>query len=105
VLFKSARELLFNVVKHASVQRASVSLQRVPGYVNLTIADEGRGFDMAAMNAVSSIEKGLGLFNVRGWLQDIGGRMEIDSKPGFHTRVTLYAPLETAQSSDSRTEK
>jgi len=91
VLFKGTRELLFNVVKHAGVTRAVVSMKRVAGQLKLTVKDEGRGF--TAPESLQ-MDQGLGLFSIREWLRDVGGEMEIDSVPGYHTRIILSVQLE-----------
>ena len=92
LLFQIVRELLFNVVKHAGVDRATVDLRAVDGHVEVEVADEGSGFDVA----VSEHEEGFGLFTVRKRLEMLGGHLEIASVPGEGTRVTLFAPLERA---------
>jgi PAS domain S-box-containing protein len=97
VLFKGTRELLFNVVKHAGIDRAVVSMTRSPAYVTLSVADQGRGFPPSLDPKNPQIGEGLGLYSIREWLEDVGGEMEIDSKPGSHTRVSLTVPLDRNQ--------
>jgi signal transduction histidine kinase len=49
LLFQSAREALFNIVKHAGVRRARVELARHgDGYLRVTVSDDGQGFDTSA---------------------------------------------------------
>jgi len=91
LLFESVRELLFNVVKHAHVARASVDLARTPdGALSITVADQGIGFDPATV--VDTGQAGWGLFSIRERLTLMGGRFEIDSAPGQGTRFHLIAP-------------
>src|SRR5262249_43837900 len=66
VLFQSARELLFNVVKHAKASRAVLSCKRTPQATSVSIHDDGVGFDTSKL--VSS-KSGFGLFNVRERMQ------------------------------------
>jgi len=93
--FQAARELLFNVVKHAGVLRAQVRLRRLgKDALELGVSDQGSGMD------VSQIEQqgeSLGMFSIRERIEALGGRMEIDSMPGRGTRVTLTAPLHLAE--------
>ncbi|MDT8389135.1 MAG: histidine kinase [Lentisphaeria bacterium] len=91
VLFKSGRELMFNVVKHAGVREALLQLNFEPRQVSLTIEDRGRGF--AAEDLDFDGAKGLGLFSIRERLRDIDGDLTIDSQPGIVTRVTLSIPV------------
>ena len=96
ILFKGIRELIFNVVKHANVQRAVVSMKKVKNFLQITVVDQGRGFHIPTGDEGQLLERGVGLFSVRERLGDIGRKMEIDSSPGSHTRVTLWAPFQDA---------
>ena len=98
VLFKAARELLFNVVKHAGVKKAIVSLRREGNTLKLVVEDHGTGFHQLPDQSDMGSCKGLGLFGIRERLRDLGGRMQIESEPGLCTCVTLWAPLEGAPS-------
>jgi len=88
-LFESVRELLFNVVKHAGVDKAAVELRRV-GKNELEIVVEDHG---AGLSLLPEGDWGLGLFNIRQRLELLGGRMEIDSVLGQGTRIVMRAPL------------
>jgi PAS domain S-box-containing protein len=92
VLFKAVRELLFNVVKHADVKDASVSVFRDDGGLNLVVTDHGKGF--AHDNATEDIDsgRGCGLFGIRERLRDLGGAIHIESTPNVLTRVSLRVP-------------
>ncbi len=48
-LYRTAQEMLFNVVKHARTKEARLRLQRVRDQVWLTISDQGQGFDPQAL--------------------------------------------------------
>ena len=92
-MFQAVRELLFNVVKHSGSGQAHLRMDRSnEGWVQVTIEDKGAGFDVKAAAQPGSRE-GLGLFSIRERLETMGGRMEIDSRPGSGTRVRLLAPL------------
>jgi PAS domain S-box-containing protein len=92
LLFESVRELLFNVLKHAGTNEATVALERPDGIVRVTVADEGLGFDTARAGAPSD-GGGFGLFSIRERLDLLGGSVEVESREGRGTRVTLVAPL------------
>jgi len=94
-LFHAAREILFNVVKHAGVDRARVRLERAPdGELRLTIEDDGRGFDPAS--AAGPAAKGFGLFAIRERIGLLGGRFEVDAAPGRGCSFTLCFPPASA---------
>ncbi len=93
LLFHAVRELLFNVIRHAGVRQATVSLVPGPGYVQVTVADEGAGFDSRAVFQRGSDETAPGLLSIRQCIERLGGHMDIDSEPGLGTRATLWVPL------------
>jgi len=98
LLFQTARELLFNVVKHAGVKTACVEVNRLDGLILMTIEDEGSGFDPNRLYAEGGQASGLGLFGVNERLSYMGGRMDIDSAPGCGSRFKLtvpYSPITT----------
>jgi signal transduction histidine kinase/CheY-like chemotaxis protein len=90
LVFRSVRELLSNVVKHARVKRASLTASLAQDQIKVQVADQGEGFDPA-----KSISRGLGLFSIRERLDSIGGRMEIEAAPGKGCKATLWIPLKS----------
>jgi signal transduction histidine kinase len=94
MLFKAARELLMNVAKHAGVTDVALVMERVAGpAVQITVTDQGSGFDAAALATDPRRRSGSGLWNIERRLGMIGGRIEIASKPGEGTEARLSAPL------------
>ncbi len=93
-LFNAVSELLFNVVKHAEVKRAHVTMGRAEDdRVRVRVEDEGPGFDPTTLRRCTTVG-GFGLFKIRERLEVLGGEMQIDSSPGGRTRLTLIAPIE-----------
>ncbi len=93
LLFQAARELLFNVKKHAGVDQAKIYLGAWGSdRLKLSVADRGAGFDADRTGNKEKIAGGFGLFSIRERLEWIGGRIEIASVPGHGARVTLFAP-------------
>ncbi|MGI5819384.1 MAG: MASE3 domain-containing protein [Armatimonadota bacterium] len=91
LVFRVVRELLFNVVKHAGVDRASICTEiNGVGELCVTVSDDGCGFNPDEACSVS--EEGFGLASVRNRLEVLGGRCEISSSPGEGTTVTLVVP-------------
>lgn len=92
LLFRSVRELLINVAKHAHTDQAILSLRKSNNYLRIEIEDQGRGFDPAGQS--HKVEAGhFGLFSIRERLDYLGGAFEIHSVRGAGTKVTLLAPL------------
>jgi PAS domain S-box-containing protein len=98
LLFESARELLFNAVKHAQIDRVSLGLGLTSdGGLCITVTDQGIGFDPAKLVAASEAGPiGWGLFSIRERLTLLGGRLRIESTPGQGARFELIAPLASA---------
>ena len=93
-LFRSVRELLFNVVKHAGVTGARVQMERgADGRVRILVSDDGVGFDPEAVRAREGTGSGFGLFSLRERLELLGGQFEVDSAPGRGASFTMLAPL------------
>ncbi len=95
-LFQAVRELLTNVVKHARASSARVSLARGEGEIRVEVEDDGVGFDPSAPERHERRGSGFGLFSLRERLSYIGGSLQLDSRPGEGTRVTLIAPVPPA---------
>ena len=92
LLFQVTRELLFNVVKHAQIKRAHLSLQEKDEMMIVCVADAGIGFDPHNQEPPRRRISGFGLNSIRERLNLFGGRLEIDSHVGKGTKVTLTVP-------------
>jgi CheY-like chemotaxis protein/anti-sigma regulatory factor (Ser/Thr protein kinase) len=94
VLFEAVRELLFNAVKHAHVDRVDVHLALAPDdTIRIQISDEGVGFDpTVTLHPNNQHQVGLGLFSIQERLGLLGGHLDIQSAPGRGSRFTLTLP-------------
>ena len=72
-LYRIAQEALHNVVKHAGARQAEVRLFRTADSDELTIADDGRGFDVAETRRNG---KGLGLVSINERVRLAGGTLQ-----------------------------
>jgi signal transduction histidine kinase len=90
LLFRAVRELLFNIVKHAHVTQATVSLSQVEDQLRITVSDAGTGFNVAAV--MSDPNTAHGLLVIRGRLSLMGGRLEMTSELGKGTHVLIEIP-------------
>jgi signal transduction histidine kinase len=93
LLFRSVKELLFNIIRHAQARKVQVSIGLSNGDIKVQIQDDGIGFDYAEVIETAAVKAKLGLFSIRERLEHLGGRMEIDSAPGQGTIIKLFAPL------------
>jgi CheY-like chemotaxis protein len=96
-LFDAVRELLLNVVKYAQVNHANVRMRMLQnGKVEITVSDNGIGFDPLKLENTASTVGGFGLFSIRERLSYLRGHMEIDSAPAQGSRFTLMVPVSLA---------
>lgn len=93
MLFKSARELLRNVQRHAGVDRAVLTLATCLDVVEIRVDDKGAGF--SPENRVRPLDGGgFGLFSIRERMRQLGGEAVLTSAPGAGTRAVLRLPLD-----------
>ena len=86
VVYRVAQEALSNVAQHASARHVKLALSADNDGVELTIRDDGRGFDPHAEH------DSLGLSGMSERARLLGGRLEVDSSPGSGTSLTLQVP-------------
>lgn len=86
-LFLIFKEALHNAARHAGAGQVNVSLRSTGGALEMTIADDGAGFDPESAHA------GDGLRNMRRRLREIGGEMDIRSGAGKGTEIAVRVPL------------
>ncbi len=92
VLFRSVRELLVNIVKHAKAKTARITIRAMKETIRVRVTDDGVGYNLAGNNQGDNTHA-FGLFSISERIHHLGGELEIDSKPGQGTMVTLAAPL------------
>jgi two-component system NarL family sensor kinase len=96
LMYRATRELLTNIGKHAAARTVRVGLSRHGDRVVLTIADDGSGFDPTVVSRyVADGHIGLGSLLAR--FDAMGGSIQLDSRPGDGTRVTVVSPREQSQ--------
>lgn len=94
-LFRVAQGALLNVERHARAGLVRIALKTLPGAVRLEVADDGRSFDLARLEASRS-GRHLGLIVMRERVEMIGGTFAIDASPGRGTTVRAEIPLKAA---------
>jgi len=87
-LLAIAREALANTARHASAHQVTVDAVLVDGMVNLTIADDGRGFSPAPLRT----EGHHGLANMQNRAEALGGSFAVTSTEGNGTRIIVTVP-------------
>lgn len=78
-------EALTNAAKHGRAANVTVFVERSDDGVFVSVKDDGVGFDP------SGTEEGVGLArSIRGRLRELGGRVEVDSRPGSGAEVRMW---------------
>jgi signal transduction histidine kinase len=85
-LFMAVKEALNNVLKHAQATEVRVSLSADSGRLLIGVADNGTGFKPGEEKAGAD-----GLKNMRKRIEQIGGRLKIETSPGQGTKVQMEA--------------
>jgi two-component system, NarL family, sensor histidine kinase UhpB len=90
-VFRVAQEALTNVVRHSRATRVEMRLANTERGLDLSVDDDGRGFDVdeARAHPTSSV----GLFGMAERLALVHGELEIRSKPGTGTHVRAQVPV------------
>jgi len=91
--YRIVQEALTNVARHAHASTCRIVLRRQASDIQLTIEDDGVGFDPEAQRS-GRVEKGLGLLGMQERVSRLGGSCIVDSAPGNGTRVTVRLPLD-----------
>ena len=90
-LFRVAQEALRNVVTHAGARHAEVRLRQTVDFTELTISDDGRGFDI--IRTAKSIQ-GLGLVSINERVRLAGGSVSFVTELNKGTRVRVEVPAD-----------
>ncbi len=91
MLFRITQELLNNIIKYAKAKEVNIQLTYGDDWLNLTVEDDGIGFDTESVRA----KEGMGLRSIAFRTAHIGGQYEIESQPGKGTMASINVPLKT----------
>ncbi|HMQ55065.1 MAG TPA: response regulator [Anaerolineae bacterium] len=95
LIFQLVRELLFNIVKHAGVRQASLTVFERDERLHIQISDQGKGFDLKQLFGGAPGRPGFGLYSVKERIELFDGRLEIESSLGQGTTSTIVIPKES----------
>jgi signal transduction histidine kinase len=87
-LYRIVQEALTNVVKHARASRVSVLVTSKGSSVTAVVEDDGAGFQPERIR-----EGGLGLLGMRERVALVGGRVDVESRPGAGSTLVAEVPL------------
>ena len=98
VLYRVIQEALLNTAKHARASGARVVLHYQQSAVMAEVADDGEGFDID--QRLGPLGKGLGLHGIQERISLLGGKVELASRPGAGTRLSIEIPIVEEGDSD-----
>lgn len=85
ILYRMARELLINAVKHSGASSVNIIINRKPEIITVAVEDNGTG--------LTSSSEGFGLFSIRERLFALGGNLKIISEQGKGLMAVMTCPL------------
>jgi two-component system sensor histidine kinase UhpB len=88
-LYRVTQEALRNIATHAGARKAQVTLRSTAEGLELVIADDGQGFDLAKARKA----EGLGLISLDERVRLTGGSFVINSERQRGTEVRVHVPL------------
>jgi signal transduction histidine kinase len=85
-IYRLVQEALNNAARHASARNLQVTVENGTDRVTFSVQDDGSGFDKTTV-------RGLGLLGMEERVRRLGGRLQIDSRPGRGTTISAELPL------------
>lgn len=92
--FRIIQEALNNALRHAEPTEIKVKIYSTPDHLCLAVEDDGRGFDLDIPLQPNEQWISLGLIGIRERIAQLGGSLQIDSKPNAGTQVSACLPKE-----------
>jgi signal transduction histidine kinase len=92
-LFRIVQEAINNIAKHASAQHLGLSFDFRDSFVQVTVQDDGCGFDVTSVFDSEDQGRGLGLLGMQERATFGGGTFQIESQPGHGTRIIVTMPV------------
>ncbi|MCJ7579523.1 MAG: PAS domain S-box protein [Candidatus Aminicenantes bacterium] len=92
-IFRIIQEAITNVAKHAMAQNVFIHLKQIKHTVDISIEDDGQGFDVKKIKDLRFQAHGVGLLGMRERISLLQGIFQVDSAPGKGTRISASLPL------------
>jgi PAS domain S-box-containing protein len=87
--FRICQEALINVMEHAEAKTVSIHIEEIGDDICLSIVDDGKGFDNKEQ------AKTFGLTTMQKRIASINGKIDIESKPGKGTKISVWVAKQT----------
>jgi two-component system sensor histidine kinase DegS len=92
-IYRLTQEAINNAIKYAESSHIIVQLSHSNTLLSIIVDDNGKGFDVAAVDKKRNSESGMGMLFMQERIQYINGRVFFKSIPGEGTRITFNIPI------------
>mgnify|MGYP003502084927 CR=1 FL=1 len=92
-IYRLTQEAINNAIKYAESSHIIVQLSHSNTLLSIIVDDNGKGFDIHAVDKKRNSESGMGLLFMKERIQYVNGRVFINSIPGEGTRITFNIPI------------
>lgn len=95
-VYRIIQESVNNILKHSAATESTVVVKKRATLISISIRDNGKGFDLAKLTSQPQ-KQGFGLTGISERIRILKGTLELDSKPGGGTTLTVEIPLQNNQ--------
>nr|WP_315156417.1 type IV pili methyl-accepting chemotaxis transducer N-terminal domain-containing protein [uncultured Flavobacterium sp.] len=92
-IYRLTQEAINNAIKYADSTHIIVQLSHSATLLSITVDDNGKGFDINAVEKKRNSESGMGMLFMKERIQYINGRVFFNSIPNEGTRITFNIPI------------
>ncbi len=92
--YRVLQEALNNAAKHSDAEHVCVALRHHTDRLELTVVDDGRGFDKTSVSNANRSASGMGLQGMRERAELFGGTFRLDSRIGHGTNIRVTWPMD-----------
>jgi PAS domain S-box-containing protein len=92
--YRVLQEALNNTAKHSDAENVSVSLRHHADRLELSVVDDGKGFDRTSLSSTNRSTSGMGLQGMRERAELFGGTFRLDSGIGHGTKIRVAWPID-----------
>ncbi|CAA9303545.1 MAG: Chemotaxis protein methyltransferase CheR [uncultured Cytophagales bacterium] len=96
-IYRISQELLNNIVRHSGATKASLEVNKDQQFVYLDAQDNGKGLDLNRLQEPDA-RTGIGLRTIQDRVKLLNGEIDLESRPGKGTLVSIKIPLDRSES-------
>jgi two-component system sensor histidine kinase UhpB len=100
--YRIVQEALNNISKHAEANRVEISFEQRDSMIYASIIDNGKGFDLDKVLHPEFPERGFGIIGMQERISLLGGKIDIQARPGFGTRIHIEVPNQKGSDGDEK---